>query len=231
LACSNNAIYVSAADIGMQRRAVYFFDEPGEKNTGHVINTITARVREGDIEAVVVASVSGKTAANIAENLKSQRLETKTVCVSGPPTWKKDAPQYKFPLISNKERERLEALRVGIVDKTAEPFRSFTFRDWWEKKTLVVPPPESDLFWMTLICVGGHGLRTAIEVVFMAVEAGAVLPGQLVVGAAGTNRGLDTAIVLKASRFDDAVGRYPGKRLKVEEILAMPKRTTWRGYG
>jgi hypothetical protein len=84
---------------------------------------------------------------------------------------------------------------------------------------------------MTLICVGGHGFRTAIEVVFMAVEAGVLSTEQRVVSTAGTNRGLDSAIVLRACRFDDAVGRYPDKRLKVEEILAMPKRTTWRGYG
>ena len=65
----------------------------------------------------------------------------------------------------------------------------------------------------------------------MAMEAGALRVEQKVVSTAGTDRGLDSAIVLRACRFDDAVGRNPDKRLKVEEILAMPKETTWKGYG
>jgi hypothetical protein len=215
----------------MNGRKVHFFDEPREKNTDDVIATVVRRAKEGGIDAVVVASVSGRTAVKIAETLKGQGLETKVVCVSGPPSWERDAPQYKFPLIADNERKRLETLQVQIVDKTKEPYKPITVREIWEKKTLVVPYPESNLFWMTLICVGGHGFRTAIEVVFMAVEAGALRTGRRVVSAAGTNRGLDSAIVLRACRFEDAVGRYPSKRLKVEEILAMPKKTTWRGYG
>jgi hypothetical protein len=215
----------------MNERMVRFFDEPGERNTDEVITAVVKRAEEGGIDAVVAASVSGGTAVKIAETLKGQNLETKVVCVSGPPSWEREAPQYKFPLIANDERRRLEKLQVQIVDKTKEPYKPIILREIWEKKTLVVPYPESNLFWMTLICVGGHGFRTAIEVVFMAVEAGALRTGQRVVSAAGTNRGLDSALVLRACRFEDAVGRYPGKRLKVEEILAMPKQTTWRGYG
>ena len=210
---------------------VHFFDEPGEKNTDDVVAAVERRVKEGGIEAVVVASVSGRTAAKAAETLQREMLEARVVCVSGPPSWEKDAPEYKFPLIAKQERATQEKLQVQNENQTKEPYKPITLREIWEKKTLVVPYPESNLFWMTLICVGGHGFRTAIEAVFMAVEAGAIRTDQRVVSAAGTNRGLDSAIVLRACRFDDAVGRYPTKRLKVEEILAMPKQTTWRGYG
>jgi uncharacterized protein len=216
---------------GVSRRIVYFFEEPGEKNTDDVINAVSDRAKDGDIKAVIVASVSGRMAVKIAESLKALGLETKVVCVTGPPSWQKDAPQYLFPLIAEKERRKLKALRVELVDQINEPFKPIIFRDWWEKKTLTIPHPESDLFWMTLICVGGHGLRTAAEATFMAVEAGSVRTGQRVIGVAGTNRGLDSAIVLKATKFDDAVGRDSGNRMKVEEILAMPKQTTWRRYG
>jgi len=84
---------------------------------------------------------------------------------------------------------------------------------------------------MTLICIGGHGFRTAVEVVFMALEAGFINEGNKVIGVAGTGAGADTAIVMKASRFQDAVGIDPEKRMKIHEILAMPKETTWTGYG
>jgi hypothetical protein len=52
-----------------------------------------------------------------------------------------------------------------------------------------------------------------------------------VIGIAGTGCGADSAIVMRATRFEEAVGTDPEKRLKIEEILAMPKQTTWVGYG
>jgi hypothetical protein len=134
-------------------------------------------------------------------------------------------------LIAETERKRLNELGVPAIDWVEEPFKPLTFRNWWEKETVDVQRPEADLFWMTLICVGGHGLRTAVEVVFMAVEAGVIGIGQRVIGIAGTGSGADSAIVMQARRFEDAVGPAPERRLKIEEILAMPKQTTWVGYG
>jgi len=90
---------------------------------------------------------------------------------------------------------------------------------------------KADLFWMTLICVGGHGFRTAIESVFMAVQAQTIKEGEEVLSIAGTETGADSAIVMKATKFENVVGPDPDKRMKIEEILAMPKRTTWIGYG
>jgi len=214
----------------MTKRAVYFFENVGEENTKDVIEAVAKRTREGDIEAVIVASIWGRTAIKLAENLKESGLKLRVVCVSGPPSWQQ-YPEYKFPLIKEEERKKLDALEVQVVDWVEEPFKPLTFRNWWEKETIEMRRPESDLFWMTLICVGGHGLRTAVEVVFMAVEAGVIRVGQRVVGVAGTGEGADSAVVMKTSRFEDAVGPDPGKRLKIEEILAMPKQTTWAGYG
>lgn len=88
---------------------------------------------------------------------------------------------------------------------------------------------KADLFWMILICVGGHGLRTAIEVIFMALEAGLIKEGKRIIGVAGTGERADSAIVMKATRFENVVGPDLAKRLKVQEILAMPKETTRKG--
>lgn len=43
-------------------------------------------------------------------------------------------------------------------------------------------------------------------------------------------RGADSGVVLCVTRFE-VVGPNPDKRLKIEEILAMLKQTTWAGYG
>ena len=136
---------------------------------------------------------------------------------------------YKKPDLLKKE---LRAKGIVVVDTVKEPLaRKLTLRNWWERKNVDLPGESADLFWMTLICVGGHGLRTAVEIVFMAVEAGVVKVGDRVVAVAGTAWGADSALVMKATKFEDAVGERPEGRLKIEEILAMPKRTTWSGYG
>jgi hypothetical protein len=36
---------------------------------------------------------------------------------------------------------------------------------------------------------------------------------------------------MRGSKFGEAVGEDVARRMKVEEILAMPKRTKWAGYG
>jgi hypothetical protein len=214
----------------MTKRVVRFFESAGEENTNEVIKTVVDRAEEGGIEAVIVASTSGKTSVKVAEQLRRRGLRTKVICISGPPSWK-EFPEYKFPLIKEETRKRLDALRIRVINHVEEPFGPITFRNWWEKKTVKVLRPEADLFWMSLICVGGHGLRTAVEVVFMAEEAKAVNKGETVISVAGTGTGADTAIVMKTSRFKDVVGVDPEKRMKIYEILAMPKETKWTGYG
>jgi hypothetical protein len=214
----------------MAKRMVRYFESPGEENTNEVIKAMFDRAKEGDIEAVIVASVSGNTAAKVGEQLKRSGLNTRVVCVSGPPSWERYSG-YKFPLIKEEELKKMDVLGIQVINDVEEPFKPIAFRNWWEKKTVEVPRPESDLFWMSLICVGGHGLRTAVEVVFMSVEARAIDEGDKVMSIAGTGTGADTAIVMKASRFEDAVGPDPKKRMKIHEILAMPKETTWTGYG
>jgi hypothetical protein len=211
------------------KRIVHYFEDCGPENTGAVIDAVTERVQEGDIQAIVVASMSGRTAIKVAQRLKAAGLKPKVICVTGPPSWEEYG--YEMPLLKAKERRELGELGVQIVDRVEEPFRELTFRNWWLKKTIQVEREKADLFWMTLICVGGHGFRTAIEVIFMAVEARLIKEGERVIGIAGTGEGADSAVVLLATPFEDAVGLNPAKRLKVQEILAMPKWTTWAGYG
>jgi hypothetical protein len=155
----------------MTERLVHFFENPGEGNTEQVIRAVTKRACSGDIQTIIVASISGKTAIQTAEHLIECDHKIPVVCVSGPPSWEQ-YPEYKFPLIAREEWEKLGKLGIKVIDWIEEPFKLITFRNWWEKETIEVKWPEAGLFWMTLICVGGHGLRTAVEVVFMAVEAG-----------------------------------------------------------
>jgi len=206
----------------LDRRSVFFFSQPGGDNTPQVIQVVRSRIREGDITKILVASESGRLALEFKKELPKQTV----VCV----TYDRETRRmYKKPELLKK---KLAASGITIVDTVKEPLtRGLVFRNWWRGRNIVLPGESADLFWMTLICVGGHGLRTAVEIVFMAVEAQVVQTGEKVLSVAGTGRGADSALVMKASKFEDAVGRHPLSRMKIEEILAMPKETEWRGYG
>jgi hypothetical protein len=205
-----------------EQAKVYFFNNPGAHNTPKVIYAIRQRIRLKDISKILVASESGRLALKIARAITGAKI----VCV----TYEENTRlKYQKPALM---KDSLAQHEIAVVDTVAEPLcRELTFRNWWEGKTINLLGPSADLFWMTLICVGGHGFRTAVQNVFMAVKAGAVGEGDRVVSVAGTGYGADSAIVMKASKFEDAVGVCPEKRMKVEEILAMPKRTVWEGYG
>jgi len=190
---------------GPELASAYFFNSPGPDNTSKVIEVVGQRVRLGDIPKILVASESGQLALELR---KSFPLAT-VVCVTYNDETRR---KYQKPALM---KDQLLMQRIVLVDTVPEPLgRELTFRNWWERRTIKLPGDSADLFWMTLICVGGHGLRTAVEIVFMAVEAGAVPVGERVVSIAGTGWGADSAIVMKASRLDDAVGADPEKRMK-----------------
>ena len=56
-----------------------YFSEPGPENTDDVMRAVTKRLEGGDIDAVVVASTSGRTGVKFAEALKGK---AKVVAVS-----------------------------------------------------------------------------------------------------------------------------------------------------
>jgi len=204
---------------------VHFFEKAGPENTDYVIEAVRRRIgqRDRDVSKVLVASESGRLALRVREAVPSS---VSVICVTyNRPT----RTRYRKPSLM---KHRLEKVGVAVVDTVREPMgRKLIFRNWWERKTLQLPGTHADLFWMTLICVGGHGFRTAVEIVFMAVESGKVKTGERVLALAGTGRGADSAIVVQGSKLQDAVGEDPERRLKIEEILAMPMRATWMGYG
>jgi hypothetical protein len=57
-----------------------YFEKPGPQNTDAVIAAVKERISEGDIQRVIVASESGRTALALAEALKDAGVHV--VCVA-----------------------------------------------------------------------------------------------------------------------------------------------------
>ena len=73
----------------------------------------------------------------------------------------------------------------------------------------------------------GQGFKVCIEIALIASDLGAINVGEDVIAVAGTGRGSDTAIVVRACKTSDIFSRDRTRRLEVREILAMPLKKMW----
>ncbi|MEM2849681.1 MAG: pyruvate kinase alpha/beta domain-containing protein, partial [Candidatus Bathyarchaeia archaeon] len=169
-------------------REVYYFDEPGAQNTEDVLEAVMKYLKVNEIEYLIIASTSGKTALKFAEALKNKKI--KVICVSEPPSRKIFGDQW--PCINPETKNKLEALGADVIDRIPYKFHDSVL----ELAKWYVPIAEH-IVGDTLAFVGGQGLKVAVEAMFMAVQAGCVEPDKEVVAVAGYGGGADTAIVVK----------------------------------
>jgi len=199
------------------KREIYYFEKAGTGNTKLVAEAVKKRVIEGGIKHIIVASLSGNTALQLAEAIKG--LDVQLVCVTGPPHYP-DSDK-----VTKENRKRLNELSVKVVDKTPSPFEGFEFslaRYGFTPATWAVIE--------TLEAIGGYGLKTAVEAAIMATDAGEVPSFEEVIAVGGTAEpagGADTAIVMRSVFSSTAFSKDPKKRFEVYEIIAMPRSKKW----
>lgn len=202
-------------------RKILYFEKPGPHNTDSVIDAVKERAEKGDVRYVVIASISGKTALKIAEEVKD--LDVSLVCVSGFPGWR-TIHSIEYPFVKGKIRKRLESLNVVIVDKVPSSLSGDTIDYGLARYGYF---PVSWVVAETLEAVGGYGLKTAVEAILMSTDRGAMPPFTDVISVAGTDKGADTAIVAKSTFSASMFGKDSAERFQISEILAMPRLKMW----
>jgi len=188
-----------------------YFSRPGPQNTDITVSLAAARARRADVSALVVASISGSTAALAADRLAG--TSTRLVCIADSMHW---PGCDKQPVLSAANRARLERAGAHIIRDYKEPDRPLPL-GLGESKVWVHPAGVTRL----LAGMGGNGVPVAVLAACLAVEAGAVRPGARVVAVAGTRAGADTALVLRANAWNDLLAASEATRLKVYEYLAL----------
>jgi len=211
-ACPNKAIAIQKIPAAkIDKKSVVYFETPGIQNTEHVVDAITDRLKEDDIEAVVVASCSGSSALLLAKATKS--LSTKIVNISVP---KEARERLGLQPISERIVKRLSDLGVicreqffSDIEEWAKGTPNFgsdsQFYDWQLKKEYKAEHIEKILN-ATLIGIGGMGLKTAVECMFSACLHGDINIGDKIISTAGSGWGLDTAVVTKATTPEKCFG-------------------------
>jgi len=202
-------------------KKIIYFETPGPHNTDKVVEAVKDRIEEGDVKHVIVASISGRTALRVAEELKGMAVSV--VCVSGCPSWLVMSG-VEYPFVKGETREKLEGLKVAIVDKTPSTLSGDTIDYGLARYGYI---PASWVVAETLEAVGGYGLKTAIEAILMATDCASVPPSTNVISLAGTDKGADTAIVAKSTYSPWVFSSDADRRFQVLEIIAMPRQKKW----
>jgi len=199
------------------KRTITYFEEPGPQNTEAIVAIVKERIIEGDIQSVVVASESGKTALAVAEALKDAGVSI--VCVA-PYGGYQHVLERTWPPMKNAIRSKLDCLGVKILDQTP-----WIFGCTFDTAFLGDAAPATVIH-KFLSRVFGFGMKTCIEVALIAVEAGVLEWGKDAVAVAGTGwlgGGADAAIVVRSSPVYEGAFLKNERGLEVREILAMPK--------
>ena len=194
-------------------RTCIYFEQPGTGNTAAVVEAVVQRCAEGDIQTVVAASTSGYTTLALSEALQEQADVTLIHVGHGARVreWGEEYPTLK-------PEPRRELVERGVI--VADPI-SYVFHNSILEFSRWKTPSAEDIVRDTLYAFG-QGLKVAVEVVLMAVAAGFLDPFQDVIAVGGTERGADTAIVVRATYPNHALSEDEEKRLRIREILCMP---------
>ena len=184
-------------------RNVHYFEKPGKVNTQTCLEIVDGLVKEG-FSHVVVATTGGDTGLLIGKKLQGEKVNvvavTHNVGFAGPN--KDDCPPQA--------RKEMEALGVTVFTGT---ILTRSIESAFMKKHQGIYPAYIVAETLRLF---GHGTKVAVEITMEACDAGLIPEGEDIVAVAGTGRGADTVVIVKAcssNRFLD---------LKVKQIVAKP---------
>ena len=207
----------SAKELGVAK-PIFYFQYRGEVNTRKALELACERAVKLNIDRMVVASETGRSALRALEVLEGTKISLIVVTHYPGRTW---GPKGDIPIgLMRPEYVRVKRFlekHGAVIVQGTRPFGGIGRSLNWD-----APVPTT--FVDKALELFGAGTKIAIEASLMATDAGALDPGQELVTLAGTYKGLDTALIVRTSYsgsfFTDfevleviCRPRHPGRRL------------------
>ena len=179
-----------------------YFENPGRENTEEVLRIVKQRAEELGIKTIVVASTTGDTAVKATEILGGFKIIAVSIFTGmlAPNT-------QEF----TEESRKIVESKGGVVFTTTPAFHGLS--DAMAKKFNTYA--DGNIVADTLR-IFGEGMKVVCEIALMAADGGLVRTDEDVIAIAGSDRGADTAVVLRPVNSDDFFD------LKIKEILCKP---------
>lgn len=182
-----------------------YFRKPGPRNTKAVLEAVSRRARELGINRILVPTATGRTAFEALEILGS---DMEIVAVSHATGFLKPDTQELS------EKDRRELLAKGVRVLTCQHAFGGVGRGVRNKLDTF----QVDEIIAFVLRTFGQGTKVAVELALMAADSGLVRTDQDVVSLGGTDKGVDTALVLRPANT------FHLFKLKVREVICKPVR-------
>ncbi len=185
------------------KRAIYYWSKPGKQNTNLTIDAALQRARKLRIHHIIVASCSGRTTKKLLKKAKNITI----VSVSH------EAGFYKPGKCEMSKRTAIALQKQGVIVYTGTHFLGGLDRAIRFKFGGIEP---AELVANTLRILG-QGVKVAVEIAVMALDAGLIPYNKEIISIGGTGEGTDTAIVCLPKHGKDFFS------CDVREIICKPR--------
>lgn len=185
-------------------KSIFYFKEKGPQNTEETIKLAKERAKELGIKFVVVASTSGETGVKAMGLFED--TEAKVVVVTHQAGYKRKGATELKDEFRRIIRER------GTLVIGSDPFArvpKLITKKYGGTTPLQVVADTLRLF--------SEGVKVCVECAVKAADSEAIPIDEEVIAIAGTDRGADTAIVIKPTHIQDLFD------MDIREIVAIPR--------
>ena len=179
-----------------------YFDKPGKINTEKALKLAYERGKALGIKEVTVASSKGDTAKKALEIFEGFKVVVVTYHCGFEEPFKVVMPDSARKYLENN----------GAVVVSATHALSGVERSIAKKFGGLYPA----LLIAETLRLFGQGVKVAVEISIMAADAG-VLSGEDIIAVGGTNKGADSALVLKPVNQSDLFN------MRIREIICKPR--------
>ena len=204
-----NVIKCRSSDpvINMSEKKIIYYPEVGDGNTKKTMKAAKERADELGIKNIVVSSTRGGTALAALDVFKGYNVVIVTHVAGFREPGKIEMSDETIAEIKAKGGKVLTTVHAfgGVASAIQKKFDTM----------------ESGLLIANVLRMFGQGMKVALEIIYMAADAGLLPMDEDVVSIAGTGKGAATAIVAKPAHSGQLFDLY------VKEIIAKPSTRTY----
>lgn len=180
-----------------------YFAETGAGNTSKTLELVRQYIAGNQVNHIIVATTSGKSAVAACQVLSPANLVIVT---------------HSSGFASPNTQELTEENRLKIQDYHARLVTAaHAFGGIGRAVRRKFATFQVDEIIANVLRTFSEGVKVACEITLMAADAGCVASGEEVVAVAGTGGGLDTAVIIRAATSQDYFD------LRVLELICKPR--------
>ncbi|MEO0136224.1 MAG: pyruvate kinase alpha/beta domain-containing protein [candidate division WOR-3 bacterium] len=186
------------------RKEIVYFDKPGRHNTKETIELALKRAEELKIEDIVIATCTGYSARVLLQKAKNKNIIAVT-----------HQAGFVKPGETEIKPEVVEFLKKkGVKVYTGTHF----FGGFGRAIRFKFGGLEPEEIAANTLRIFGEGVKVAVEIAIMALDAGLISYGKEIISIGGTGSGADTAIVCVPRHGKDFFN------FEVREIICKPRK-------